>query len=87
LDFDEFVEFAIYQKLSETQPRVYFQRAFEAFDTNKTGTLDPSELGKFFTLVGVDGVDEVTKALEAASAGKGLTFDEFARLADLPPAA
>jgi hypothetical protein len=87
LEFEEFVEFAVYQELSESQPRLYFERAFKAFDTNKSGKLDRSELQKFLKLVGLVGVDEVTKALEAASVGNGLTFDKFADLFDLPPAA
>jgi calcium-binding protein CML len=85
LDFEEFVEFVLYQILAETHPRPYFARAFEAFDADKSGKLDAGELGNFLKLVGVPDAATVATGVIAESGGEPLTFDKLATLLELPP--
>jgi Ca2+-binding EF-hand superfamily protein len=85
LEFEEFIELVLYEKLSETHPRAYFARAFEAFDADKSGKLDAAELGNYLKLAGVPDAATVAAGVIADAGGAPLTFDKLATLLELPP--
>jgi Ca2+-binding EF-hand superfamily protein len=79
IDFQEFVEFATYEKSWYDDPRQYFLRAFEAFDTDKSGKLDAAELANYFRITGVECPELLAR--KAIAYGNGaLTFDQLVSL-------
>lgn len=80
LSFKEFLDYIGVMRLSETDPKVFYRRVFDAIDKNKGGSLDKDELVSF-----CDYLDHPITPAEAVAliqkydrAGtKTLTFNEI----------
>jgi Ca2+-binding EF-hand superfamily protein len=85
IDFEEFVEFSLFEAISEKLPRTYFRRIFDAFDADKSGKLDAAELGKFLKLSLVKNADAVAAKIVAKTGGEGLSFEKIVETLEIPP--
>jgi Ca2+-binding EF-hand superfamily protein len=74
LSLEESVEFIAYEALAEEYPGLLFERAFEAFDKDKSEALDTGEPSRFLRVTEVENADQEASALVAQAGENGLTF-------------